>query len=132
MDATGRVLQDQAARPSALPLVSMPAVPGSPGSSLGAAARALLATAAQLPVSLLPRLEEIVGSRADGVVLRLRGGLRAVVGDDEALAQKFVSLVTVLRGVNLSGVGSIDLRVAAAPVLTPLVSASNVHGKGDG
>ena len=132
LDATGRVLQDQGSRPSALPLISMPAGPGLPGSSVGGATRALLATAAQLPVSLLPRLEEIVSSSADGVVLRLRGGLRAVVGDDEALAQKFVSLVTVLRGVNLSGVRSIDLRVAAAPVLTPLVSPSNVHGKGDG
>jgi hypothetical protein len=83
-------------------------------------------------VSLLPRLQEISSSAVDGVVLRLRGGLRAIVGDDESLAQKFVSLVTVLRGVNLAGVGGIDLRVAAAPVLTPLVSPSNVHGKGDG
>ena len=133
LDATGR----RAAGPGRRALRRSPLsrcrpARGSPGSSVGGAARALLATAAQLPVSLLPRLEEIVSSSADGVVLRLRGGLRAVVGDDEALAQKFVSLVTVLRGVNLSGVGSIDLRVAAAPVLTPLVSPSNVHGKGDG
>jgi hypothetical protein len=77
-------------------------------------------------------LQDIVASSADGVVLHLKGGLRAIVGDDEALAQKFVSLVTVLNGVNLTGIGGIDLRVAAAPVLTPLVSASNVHGKGDG
>ncbi len=54
------------------------------------------------------------------------------MGDDEALAQKFVSLATVLRRVDLTGIGGIDLRVAAAPVLTPLVSPSNVHGKGDG
>ena len=132
LDSTGRVLEDQTSRPSALPLISLPGVPGSPGSSLGASARPLLATAAQLPVSLLPRLQEIVVSAGQGVVLRLKGGLRAVVGDDEALAQKFVSLVTVLRGVNLTGIGGIDLRVAAAPVLTPLVSPSNVHGKGDG
>ena len=98
----------------------------------GASARPLLAAAAQLPVSLLPRLQEIVTSGADGVVLRLKDGLRAVVGDDEALAQKFVSLATVLHGVSLAGIGGIDLRVAAAPVLTPLVSPSNVHGKGDG
>jgi hypothetical protein len=77
-------------------------------------------------------LQEIVASGADGVVLHLKDGLRAVVGDDEALAQKFVSLATVLNGVNLTGIGGIDLRVAAAPVLTPLVSPSNVHGKGDG
>ena len=132
LDSSGRVLADQASRPSSLPLVAVARVPGSPGSTLGAQARQLLAAAAQLPVSLLPRLQEIFSSAADGVVLRLRGGLRAIVGDDESLAQKFVSLVTVLRGVNLAGVGGIDLRVAAAPVLTPLVSPSNVHGKGDG
>ena len=129
LDATGRVLEDQTSRPSALPLVAVPGVPGSPGSSLGASAQALLATASQFPVTLLPRLQDIVAS---SVVLHLKGGLRAIVGDDEALAQKFVSLVTVLHGVNLTGIGGIDLRVAAAPVLTPLVSASNVHGKGDG
>ncbi len=132
LDSTGRVLEDQASRPSALPLVAVQGAPGSPGSSLGASARPLLAAAAQLPVSLLPRLQEIVTSGADGVVLRLKDGLRAVVGDDEALAQKFVSLATVLHGVSLAGIGGIDLRVAAAPVLTPLVSPSNVHGKGDG
>ena len=132
LDSTGRVLEDQTSRPSALPLVSVQGAPGSPGSSLGASYRPLLAAAAQLPVSLLPRLQEIVASRDDGVVLHLKHGLRAVVGDDEALAQKFVSLATVLDGVNLAGIGGIDLRVAAAPVLTPLVSPSNVHGKGDG
>jgi cell division protein FtsQ len=132
LDSTGRVLEDQASLPSALPLIAVQAIPGSPGSSLGASARPLLAAAAQLPVSLLPRLQEIVVSGADGLVLDLKGGLRAVVGDDEALAQKFVSLVTVLHGANLTGIGGIDLRVATAPVLTPLVSPSNVHGKGDG
>ena len=65
-------------------------------------------------------------------MLRLDGGLKAVVGDDDALAEKFVSLATVLSRVDLTGVGGIDLSVAASPVLTPLVTASNVHGKGDG
>jgi cell division protein FtsQ len=132
VDSSGRVLADQAPRPSGLPLITAPGIPRSPGSSLGASARPLLAAAAELPVSLLSRVEEIVPGGADGVVLRLKGGLRAVVGDDTALAQKFVSLATVLSRVNLTDVGEIDLRVATAPVLTPLVSASNVHGKGDG
>jgi len=132
LDSTGRVLKYQESRPLTLPLIAAPEVPGLPGSSLGASARPLLAAAAELPVSLLARLQEIVASGADGVVLRLDGGLKAIVGDDEALAQKFVSLATVLRRVDLTGIGGIDLRVAAAPVLTPLVSPSNVHGKGDG
>jgi len=131
-DSTGRVLGDQASRPAALPLISAPQVPGLPGSWLGASARPLLAAAAALPVSLLPRVDEIVVAGADGVELRLAGGLTAVVGDDLALAQKFVSLATVLRRVNLAGIEAIDLRVPATPVLTPLVSPSNVQGKGDG
>jgi hypothetical protein len=49
------------------------------------------------------------------------------MGDDQALGEKFISLATVLGKVDLAGVGSIDLRVATAPVLTPLVSASNVQ-----
>jgi hypothetical protein len=54
--------------------------------------------------------------------------MSAVLGDDKALSDKFISLATVLQKADLAGVGSIDLRVATAPVLTPLVSASNVQG----
>jgi cell division protein FtsQ len=131
-DSTGRVLADERSRPAGLPLVSLPGASSPPGDTLGAQARLLLAAAAQLPVSLLPRVQEMVLSAPDGVVLRLGGGLSAVVGDDEALAEKFVSLATVLQRVDLTGVGGIDLRVASSPVLTPLVSPSNVQGKGDG
>jgi cell division protein FtsQ len=132
IDATGRVVEDQASRPVDVPLMSAPGIAGLPGSALGPASRPLIAAAAALPVSLLPRVKEIVASGGDGVVLDMTGGMTAVVGDDEALAQKFVSLATVLRRVNLQGVGAIDLRVPGTPVLTPLVRASNVHPKGDG
>lgn len=131
VDSTGRVLVDQASRPAGLPLVALAASSSRPGVTLGAFAEPLLATAAQLPVSLEGRVREIV-TGPDGVVLRLRGGMSAVIGDDQALGDKFVSLATVLSKVDLAGIGSIDLRVATAPVLTPLVSASNVQGKGDG
>jgi len=131
-DSTGHVLADERLRPAGLPLVVLPGASAAPGSSLGATARDLLVAAAQLPESLVPRVNEIMDSATDGVVLRLGGGLKAVVGDDEALTEKFVSLATVLSRVNLAGIGGIDLRVAASPVLTPLVSASNVQGKGDG
>jgi len=132
LDVTGRVLADQAKRPRGLPVVSVRATPGRPGSSLGIGARPVLAAAAALPVSLLSRVDEIVGSGLNGVVLRMKGGLKAVVGDDDALQEKFVSLATVLQRVNLDRVATIDLRVPAIPVLTPLASPSNVQGKGDG
>ena len=132
LDSTGRVLADEISRPFGLPLVVIGGPVPRPGARLGAGAQALTTAAAELPESLLPRVSEIALSSTDGVVLRLEGGLKAVVGDDEALNEKFVSLSTVLSRVNLAGVGAIDLRVAASPVLTPLVSASNVQGKGDG
>jgi cell division protein FtsQ len=132
LDSTGRVLEDRTVRPVSLPVIAVPEVPGIPGSSLKASARPVLLAAADLPVSLLPRLDEIVASSSESVVLRLKGGVQAVLGNDQSLAQKFVSLVTVLNRVDLTGVGGIDLRVATSPVLTPLVSPSNVQGKGDG
>jgi len=131
-DVTGRVLSDETARPSGLPIVQVGGVSVAPGAWLGAWARPMLETAAYLPVSLLPRIEEIANNPSVGVVLRLRSGITVIMGDDEALSQKFVSLATVLSRVDLADISKIDLRVAASPVLTPLSSASNVHGKGDG
>lgn len=131
-DESGRVLADESSRPDDLPLVVLPGGSSRPGRSLGAPARQVLEAAARLPVSLLSRVKEIVASPREGVVLHLNGNLKAVVGDDEALSEKFVSLATVLSRVNLTGIGAIDLRVASAPVLTPLVTASNVLVKGDG
>ena len=90
------MLSDQASRPRALPLVDLPAAVGPPGSSVGVSAQPLLATAAALPVSLLPKVVEIVGS-ADGVELEMSDGVTAIVGNEEALAEKFVSLATVLQ-----------------------------------
>lgn len=117
-DASGRVLAYQASRPAGLPLVVTGGRPGRPGSFLPAADRPLVAAAGALPVSLLGRLDDIVTERSDGVVLNLAGGMRAVLGDDSQLESKFVSLATVLGRMDLSGVETIDLRVAHAPVLT--------------
>ena len=87
LDATGRVLSRQALRPTGLPLVGVPRPPGLPGSSLGAAARPLLTAAAALPVSLVAHVNDIVASGGDGIVVRLTGGMTAIVGDDQALAR---------------------------------------------
>ncbi len=94
-DSTGRVLVDQASRPAGLPLVALASPPPAAGGSLGASSAPLLAAAAQLPVSLVSWVQEIT-TGAEGVVLRLGGGVRAVMGDDQALSAKFTSLATVL------------------------------------
>jgi cell division septal protein FtsQ len=127
LDSTGRVLEDEVSRPVGLPLVAVAASSSRPGASVEGSSEPLLLTAAWLPVSLVSRVREIV-TGPEGLALRLRSGMSAVLGDDKALSDKFVSLATVLQKVDLAGVGSIDLRVATAPVLTPLVSASNVQG----
>jgi cell division protein FtsQ len=127
LDSTGRVLEDELSRPVGLPLVEVAASSSRPGASVEGSSEPLLLTAARLPVSLVSRVREIF-TGPEGLVLRLRSGMSVVVGDDKALSDKFVSLATVLQKVDLAGVGSIDLRVATAPVLTPLVSASNVQG----
>ena len=130
-DSSGRVLKDVASRPVGLPLVALSASSLRPGVFVEGSSEKLLTAAAQLPVSLVGQVREILAG-PEGVVLRLSGGMKAVLGDDQALGEKFVSLATVLQKVDLAGVATIDLRVATAPVLTPLVSASNVQGKGDG
>lgn len=129
-DVTGRVLEDIATRPASLPLIAVSPV-GRPGSRLGGRGPALTAVAAVMPESLVAR-SILLGESADGVVLVLQGGLEAILGSNDALGQKFISLATVLAHGGLSGVTVLDLRVAAAPVLLrqakgPIVDA-NVGG----
>ena len=119
LDATGRVL----AGPGRRGLRRSPSSRCRPSRLPGQFARGLGTSPARhrRPAPRVPPAP-FAGDRrssADGVVLHLKGGLRAVVGDDEALAQKFVSLVTVLRGVNLSGVGEHRLEGCGRPGLDP-------------
>jgi cell division protein FtsQ len=125
-DATGRILEDVAARPASLPVVSAARV-GRPGSTLGGSAQALAAVAAAMPESMVPQAVELASS-AEGTVLVLNGGLEAIIGSSDSLSQKFVSLATVLAHGGLSGVKVIDLRVAAAPVLIRQASGPIVAG----
>jgi cell division protein FtsQ len=134
-DVTGRVLETAPSRPGSLPIVvlgrSIVGQPGPPGSSLPMSARAELEVAAEMPESMVPEVRAIEESPS-GVVLSLTDHLRAIIGAPSELGQKFVSLATVLARGDLSGIGSIDLRVAAAPVLLPArsgpIDAGNVGG----
>ena len=72
----GRVLADESlAAGSASPSSARSGRPA-PGARSEPPGTALSAAAAQLPVSLLPRVKEIVRHLLDGVVLHLNGGLR--------------------------------------------------------
>jgi cell division protein FtsQ len=125
-DATGRILEDVAARPASLPVVSV-ATAGPPGSTLSGSGPALAAAAAAMPESMVAQTVELAAS-TEGTVLVLSSGLQAVIGSSDSLSQKFVSLATVLAHGGLSGVKVIDLRVAAAPVLIRQASGPIVAG----
>jgi cell division protein FtsQ len=132
LDAEGRVLADYSARPVSLPVVAGTGPIGAPGTSVAPSAEPVLAAAAALPVSLLRRVTVISETATEGVVVQLTNGVKAVVGNGQALAQKFVSLATVLESTSVASISSIDLRVPAAPVLTPQVGGPNVSSNGGG
>lgn len=129
-DVSGRVLETVASRPASLPLVVLAATggsPGPPGSSLPKRDRLQLEVAAAMPESMVPAIGEIALASV-GAVLALGHRREAIVGDASSLAQKFVSLATVLARANLDGITAIDLRVPTAPVLLPQGSSPIVPG----
>jgi cell division protein FtsQ len=125
-DVTGRVLEILPARPSSLPIVALDAAgagaPGTPGSSLPSRDRLELEAAAAMPESMVPEIGVIAVSSA-GAVVSLPGGREAILGNGSLLSEKFVSLATVLAHANLDGIGAIDVRVPAAPILLAKASS---------
>jgi cell division protein FtsQ len=104
---------------------ALPVIPGPDhavvGSSISPAEPALQAVAA-LRNDLRAQVQRVTIDRdADGMVLELRGGARAVFGDDTDLASKAEALAAVLRWAGRSGVtpATIDLRAPSLPALLP-------------
>jgi len=116
-DPTGRVIELLGWRTHSLPVVKISGRPGPAGSLLAVQDRPLAAVAAAMPESLVRRTVEIALSPTAGIVVVLREGITAELGGAGSLAQKFVSLATVLARVPYSGPLEIDLRVAGSPLL---------------
>ncbi len=116
-DPTGRVIEILGWRTHSLPVVKITGRPGPAGTMLPAKDRPLTAVAAMMPESLVRRTVEVALSPTAGIVVVLREGITADLGDAGSLAQKFVSLETVLARVPYAGPVEIDLRVAASPLL---------------
>lgn len=127
-DPTGRVLEIIPIRPTSLPDLAVSGAVPLPGRRLPARVATLAHVAAAMPESMVP---EVVDVRWDseGVVADLKSKIVAVLGNASMLEDKFVALATVLAHGGLSGIGTIDLRVPAAPVLirqsaSPIVARS--------
>lgn len=119
VDPTGHVLSDVGTDPVGLVTILGVASVPRPGRRLASFDEALTATAAAVPTGLVGRIAGIETTKRDGIVVVMRNAPFAILGSTANLHEKFVALATVLSGVVLSGVTSIDLRAPSNPVLTP-------------
>ena len=122
VDGTGRVLEDTATRVAAVALVRDAGPVPPPGGWLRAPARAAVAAAEAIPVSLVREVASVDAANHSGVRLQLRTGALVLLGPATQLREKMVSLATVME--RIAGVAgapaivTIDLRVPSDPVLT--------------
>ncbi len=117
-DASGRILaEDVAPPPGAFVITGLRSLLPA-GATLPTALRRLASLAGELPASLAPAVRAIEETGA-GVELRLSAGPTALLGSDPRPRRQAVALETLLAKVPMTGIAAIDLRVPAAPVLTP-------------
>jgi cell division protein FtsQ len=116
--ADGTVL-GHSGEPPGLPLLEGAVSELRPGQRLGAAPE--LRVAAALPRPLRGRVEGIEVDDDGVLALSLEGGVQSLYGDATQAAEKGQALLAVLRWAEAAGVpvGSVDVRVPAAPALLP-------------
>jgi cell division protein FtsQ len=120
VDASGRVLEVDAAPPAGLPHLLGVGQAGPPGSRLAGSAAPALAVVAALPGDITSRLVTAgpaVNDPAE-IDLALIGAGVVRWGPPDQTPDKIVALRTVLARVDMTDVATIDVRVPLAPVLT--------------
>lgn len=122
LDAEARQLEAVPEPPAGVLRIAVPAVEPAIGRSLRHGADPGLELAATVPERLRDRLLSLrpgPGGTVQGTV-RLDGDAEATVlfGTPAQADAKWVALASVLAGADLSGVGTIDVRVPAVPALT--------------
>lgn len=116
LDATGRVLGEIEPRDDLMPIEGP--VQGEPGGEVDQPTLAALRVVVALPPGVRTRVRSVsVGP--DGVLsLMLRPDGVVILGPDEDMDSKLVSLTTVLGQVDLTDLAAMDLSVADQPVVT--------------
>jgi cell division protein FtsQ len=111
--------------PAGLPVIDVRGASVRIGSKLRAATGALGAIA-NLPLSIRSRIREAIGERDRGLVLLLRGGVRAIYGNGSAPAAKGEALAAVLAWGRRHGVSLayVDVRAPVTPAAGPSVQAA--------
>jgi cell division protein FtsQ len=119
VDEQGRLLEVSTSPPKGLVLIRVPAMAVAPGQSLPSADALLALVASSVPVSILDAIRTVEGT-STGVVVVLRSGAKAALGQASDLAAKMTALATMLAtpSVVLGAHSLVDLRVPDAPVVT--------------
>ena len=120
VDSTGRVLKVDAADVGGVPLLGGLAEPGGPGAELGADAGPSLAVVALLQPPLAALVTEVRPYGTDEVILRLGNGGIVRLGGPTEMANKLAAAATVIGQQGMKGFPVLDVRVPAAPVLSPV------------
>ena len=119
VDGAGRVLASVWAPAPAAVVLQSPAVPGRPGTVLGAAARPGLQVLRAVPSLLRRRVERIVVGADGDVSLALTGNVGVTLGPAVELPAKFEALVSVLVDVPPSAPEDVDVTVPDDPSTGP-------------
>ena len=118
-DANARVLAVTVTMPHGLVHTHLSTTRVFPGDNLLASNRAVVALASSVPTSLISRIAMVRDDSDLGLVVQLQTHANIVFGSATNVREKFVSLATLLANDAISHMKSVDLRVPAAPVLTP-------------
>ena len=124
VDDDGRQVRTAAIAPDGfLPVIGLEAT-GVPGDPAPPGSTAVLRLMGEITPPVRAAVSEVIVS-GDQLALRLIDGGRVVLGDDEQLNAKVVSLETLLISVDLRCVHEIDLTVPSAPALSRIGEKGN-------
>jgi cell division protein FtsQ len=118
VDAAGRVLADEAARPPGLLQVTGPQAPGVPGTTLAAADQMGLRIATSLPLSFRAQVTEVKVESAGFVQLAMTTPIVVDLGDASQLHAKYEDVSAALAGATLHVGDIIDVSVPQAMTVT--------------
>lgn len=117
VDIDGRVLAHHHDAPAELTRVEAPPT-GPPGTTVVASTRAALRIVESMPEVLVGRVPSVAVAEDGAIEIRLDGKIPVTFGPPADADAKLVALATLVQKADLGRVGSIDVRVPTAPVLT--------------
>jgi cell division protein FtsQ len=124
VDNDGRQVRTSTEAPDGfLPVIGLEAT-GVPGDPAPPGSSAVLRLMSEITPPVRSAVTEVIVT-GDQLTLRLSDGGRALLGDDDELAAKVVSLETLLLSVDLRCVHEIDLTVPSAPALSRIGEKGN-------